>query len=97
MFTYKIIPIVCILVAVAVTPLSFAGETALDRYIAKPDPTYGWTVAKTIQGDGWTGWVLDLKSQTWRSAAEVDRPIWQHWLTIIKPTDTTSSRFTTTA
>jgi PhoPQ-activated pathogenicity-related protein len=26
-----------------------------------------------------------MTSQTWRSAAEVDRPEWRHWLTIIKP------------
>jgi PhoPQ-activated pathogenicity-related protein len=66
-------------------------ETALDRYIAKPDPAYGWTVAKTLTGEGYTAWVLDLKSQTWRSKAEVDRPIWQHWLTIVKPNGATAN------
>ncbi len=60
-------------------------ETALDRYLAKPDSAYGWTVAKTISGPGYTGWVLDLKSQTWRSKDEVDRTVWQHWMTIVKP------------
>ncbi len=91
MFIRRTLSSLCVLVAFAAANLAFAGETALDRYIAKPDPAYGWTVAKTITGDGWTGWVLDLKSQTWRSKAEVDRPVWQHWLTIVKPAGATAN------
>lgn len=60
-------------------------ETALDRYVAAPDPNYGYTLIDKIVGDGYTGYVLEMTSQEWRTAAEVDRPIWKHWLTIIKP------------
>jgi len=28
---------------------------------------------------------VDLKSQTWRDPKEVDRTLWEHWLTIVKP------------
>jgi len=67
-------------------------QTALDRYIAKPDSSYSWKLINTIAGDGFHGYVLDLTSQTWRSAAEVDRPVWKHWLTIVKPDKTASSK-----
>ncbi len=60
-------------------------QTALDRYVAAPDDSYAWSLAKTIDGDGYTGYVIDLTSQTWRTSAEVDRPVWKHWLTVIKP------------
>lgn len=60
-------------------------KTALDDYIAKPDPTYAWKVLKTVKADGCTTFVVDLKSQTWRSIPEVDRPVWQHWLIVVKP------------
>ena len=60
-------------------------KTALDDYIAKADPTYSWKLVKTIPGDGYTAFVVDLKSQSWRTIPEVDRPVWQHWLVIIKP------------
>lgn len=60
-------------------------ETALDRYIAKADPVYQWKLIKTIPGAGYTGYVLELTSQTWRRAEEVDRPVWKHYLTIVKP------------
>ena len=60
-------------------------QTALDRYVASPDPSYRFEVVKTLSGDGYTAYVLDMTSQTWRSAAEVDRPEWRHWVTIIKP------------
>jgi PhoPQ-activated pathogenicity-related protein len=65
-------------------------KTPLDDYIAKPDPTYSWKLVKTIPGDGATSYVLDLKSQTWRSTPEVDRPVWQHWLTVVRPDKVTS-------
>ncbi len=74
------------------SPAIAADETALDRYVAKPDATYAWTLASTIEGDGYTAYVLDLKSQTWRSEKEVDRPVWQHWLTIIKPDGVTANK-----
>jgi PhoPQ-activated pathogenicity-related protein len=61
------------------------GKTALDDYIAKPDPTYSWKLVKTVPGDGYTTLVVDLHSQTWRTRPEVDRTVWQHWLVIVKP------------
>jgi PhoPQ-activated pathogenicity-related protein len=69
-----------------------AQETALDRYIAMPDPSYSWKLVNTIPGEGYKGYVIDLSSQTWRSAAEVDRPVWKHWLTVVKPDTTTSNK-----
>lgn len=60
-------------------------KTALDEYVAKPDPSYSWKLVKTIPGDGVTTFVLDLKSQTWRASPEVDRAVWQHWVVITKP------------
>jgi PhoPQ-activated pathogenicity-related protein len=64
---------------------ALAADTALDRYVRKPDATYRYEVVNTIPGEGYTTYVVDLTSQTWRSAAEVDRPVWKHWLTIVKP------------
>src|SRR5438093_5246449 len=60
-------------------------KTALDEYIAKPDPSYSWKVVNTIPGDAYTTFVVDMQSQTWRAAPEVDRAVWQHWLVIVKP------------
>ena len=60
-------------------------ETALDRYVAAKDPVYGWKLIHQADGEGYRGFVLELTSQTWRTEAEVDRPVWKHWLTIVKP------------
>jgi PhoPQ-activated pathogenicity-related protein len=75
---------------VLATNLLRAGETALDRYVAKPDATYSWKVVRTVEGNPLTQFIVDLKSQTWRTADEVDRPVWQHWLTVVKPSKPTS-------
>lgn len=62
-----------------------AEETALDRYVAKPDSTYSWNLLRTVRSDGLTQYIVDLKSQTWRTEKDVDRPIWQHWLIVAVP------------
>jgi PhoPQ-activated pathogenicity-related protein len=81
------IPLWCI---VFVAPL-LAGETALDRYVAKRDPEYGWKVLSTSESDGFVTHVLELTSLRWRNESEVDRPIWKHWLTIVRPRELTST------
>ena len=73
----------------ALAPLPAADRaakiTGLDRYVQASDPNYHFELVTTIPGDGYTTYVLDMTSQAWRTAAEVDRPIWKHWLTIIRP------------
>jgi PhoPQ-activated pathogenicity-related protein len=66
------------------------GPTGLDRYVAQPDPSYRWTVQNRFERDGLTTYVVDLKSQTWRSEDEVDRTLWQHWLIVAKPPKVTT-------
>lgn len=68
-----------------------ARGTALDRYVAAPDPSYHFDLAKTIDGKGYRAFVLDLTSQTWLTTKEVDRPVWKHWLTIVEPTNLRTS------
>jgi hypothetical protein len=53
-------------------------ETALDRYVAAFDPTYNYDLVNTALGDGVIASVLEMTSQQWQTAAEVDRPIWKH-------------------
>ena len=65
-------------------------ETALDRYVAKPDSSYKWELAKTIPGQGVTAYVLSVTSQNWLTTQEVDRTEWKHWVTVYKP-DTVES------
>src|SRR5580692_9944757 len=77
--------LLALIVANGGTPSIRAGETALDRYIAKPDKTYSWKLVRKTQVPGATVFVVDLKSQTWRTSKEVNQPVWQHWLMIVKP------------
>ncbi|HXA38161.1 MAG TPA: PhoPQ-activated protein PqaA family protein, partial [Phenylobacterium sp.] len=60
-------------------------KNALDAYVAKPDPAFAWKVAGTMSGPGYHGAVLELTSQTWLTAKQVDKPLWKHWLTVITP------------
>ena len=68
-------------------------NTILSDYVHAVDPTtsVGATPASTIAGPGFTVYVFDLKSQTWRSAADVNKPLWQHWLQIIVPSTVSHS------
>lgn len=59
--------------------------TALDDYIAAPDSNYSYSVANTIPGQGYTTYIINMTSQKWRDSSEVDKPLWKHWLIIIRP------------
>ncbi len=62
-----------------------AEETALDRYVARPDPVFAWKLASRKAEEGYTTYILELTSQTWRSDVDVDRPVWKHWISLVKP------------
>ncbi len=79
-------------IALLLAARAFAQPTALDRYVAQPDPVFAWKLVATIPGGGLRAYVLELTSQTWRSEAEVDRPVWKHWLTIVKPDRLTAEK-----
>jgi PhoPQ-activated pathogenicity-related protein len=69
---------------------SRASETALDRYVAAPDPSFAWTVARPLPaGDGATATLIDLTSQRWLEQ-EVEQPVWKHWLVVVTPAKVTS-------
>ncbi len=67
-------------------------RTALDEYIQKPDSTYSWKVEKTIPGNPSTTCLIHLTSQTWRDKTDVDRPVWEHWLVVVKPSKLKTDR-----
>jgi PhoPQ-activated pathogenicity-related protein len=60
-------------------------STALDKYVQTPDPHFKYELVKTIPGEGYTMYVLDMTSQQWRSEKDVDHSVWKHWITIIRP------------
>lgn len=67
------------------------GQAAIDRYVAAPDANFAWKVVSTNTDEGGvTTTVIDLTSQQWRSAAEVDHPIWKHSLLIARPAGVTA-------
>jgi PhoPQ-activated pathogenicity-related protein len=66
-------------------------QTALDRYVAAPDTNYTWRLVNTIEGDGYTTCVIEMTSQAWLTTNEVNRALWQHWLTLVKPDTITNS------
>jgi PhoPQ-activated pathogenicity-related protein len=69
-----------------------AGDyTALDRYVAAPDPSFRYSLARTLTYPGLTAYQLNMVSQTWLTTAEVSQPEWRHWVTIFKPDQITTS------
>jgi PhoPQ-activated pathogenicity-related protein len=78
--------------AIGVTPTALNSElTALDKYVSTPDSTYRWELKGQTEKPEGTMFVIDLKSQTWLTPQEVDRPVWQHWLVVFKPTGVTTN------
>lgn len=68
----------------------------LENYVHAFDPAYGYELkleqAQFIPGQGtYTYYVLLMTSQSWRSAAEVNKPVWQHWVELYVPSTPSST------
>ncbi len=71
--------------AVGAGPRVTKNRTMLDRYVFAADSHFSYKLVNMIPGKGFNVYVIDMISQQWRSASEVDRPLWQHYLVIVKP------------
>jgi PhoPQ-activated pathogenicity-related protein len=65
-------------------------RTALDRYVAAPDPSFTWKALRALPAEGVTATLLEMTSQRWLTEKEVERPLWTHWLTVVRPVNVTS-------
>src|SRR6188768_321316 len=66
-------------------------QTALDRYVAAPDPNFAWKPVRDLQApEGVKATLLEMTSQKWLTEQEVERPLWTHWLTVVRPEKVTS-------
>ena len=73
------------LLAFALARGGWAAETALDRYVARTDPNYGYSLYHTQKGVGFTAYFIEMTSQQWRSPSEVDRTLWKHEVVLVIP------------
>lgn len=68
--------------------VSAASGSDLWDYVHTPDPTYTWyDTGIVIRNDtfGWTGYYLNMTSQTWLTAQDSSRPVWTHQLVVVVP------------
>ncbi len=84
-FLLTALQLIAVSAPTAAKPPANAARTPLDDYVQKPDPAYSWKVTKSIPGNPSTTYIIRLTSQKWRTAKEVDHPIWEHWLVVVKP------------
>jgi PhoPQ-activated pathogenicity-related protein len=75
----------------AATARAQSAQTALDRYVAAPDPSFSWKVVRDLSAEGVTATLLEMTSQKWLTEKEVERPLWTHWITIARPEKVTSN------
>jgi PhoPQ-activated pathogenicity-related protein len=79
-----------VLLGAAQSPQRRTSETALDRYVAAPDPNFAWKVLRELEADGMSATLIEMTSQKWLTEKEVERPLWTHWLTVVRPAQLTS-------
>ncbi|MBI2432682.1 MAG: PhoPQ-activated pathogenicity-related family protein [Candidatus Hydrogenedentes bacterium] len=80
----------CVTTREAGTARETKHPTPLDSYVAAPDDSFAYELANTVDGDGYTLFMLNVTSQTWPAPEEVDRPVWKHWVIIAKPDEVRS-------
>jgi PhoPQ-activated pathogenicity-related protein len=64
----------------------------LDDYVARLDKNYSYHLVNTLPSEGQTTFILEMTSQAWLTTNEVDRPLWKHWLIVVKPEKVVSSK-----
>ena len=65
-----------------------SAQTALDRYVAAPDANFTWKVVRELPAaEGVTATLIEMTSQQWLTDKEVERPLWTHWITVVRPDD----------
>ena len=52
-----------ILAVFVLAAAQFALATPLDDYVAKPDANYTYSLVKTVDGPGYTAYIIDMTSQ----------------------------------
>jgi len=64
--------------------------TELDEYVAAPDPAFAFDATPVAEEDLGTSIARAYRftSQRWLTEAEVDEPLWQHWLVVYEPKET---------
>jgi PhoPQ-activated pathogenicity-related protein len=62
-----------------------SSQTALDRYVAAPDSSFAWKALRDLPSEGVTATLLEMTSQRWLTEQEVERPLWTHWITVVRP------------
>jgi PhoPQ-activated pathogenicity-related protein len=62
------------------------GYQCLYNYVHTPDPTYSWKdTGMRLDEKDWTGYILNMTSQTWLTAKDSSRPVWFHLMCVIVP------------
>lgn len=77
---------------VATTVFAPGTRTALDDYVNAIDPAYSWTIRDRVVGDGFSRYDVLLVSGNWRTTADVDKPLWQHWMYVYVPNVVTADK-----
>ncbi len=60
-------------------------ENALVEYVGANDPNSSFTIVDQDDHFGWEGYEMVVTSQSWRTTAEVDRPLWEHDMILVVP------------
>jgi len=73
--------------------LDMPEEQVLREYVHSCEPNFTYRLRNTIasQGSGYTGYLLEMTSGSWRGAGEVYEPEWKHYITVVEPDNVTSS------
>ncbi|KAA0216220.1 MAG: PhoPQ-activated pathogenicity [Leptolyngbya sp. PLA3] len=69
----------------AIEPETPTPRTALDSYVESARGVAHWEITQSAKANGATWLLINLTSQTWRSAEEVSHPEWKHWVRMCIP------------
>ena len=85
-----VLPMALLAAAPQAPARALPSTTALDRYVAAPDASFAWKAVRELPAEGVTATLIEMTSQRWLTEKEVERPVWTHWITVVRPATVTS-------
>lgn len=95
-FSSKIFTGLCFIAAFLTLPICAVNGaeglrlTALDRYVSAPDSNYKYSVLNRVEEESYSTFIVEMTSQQWLTEAEVNLPLWEHYMTITVPNEVKS-------
>ncbi len=73
-------------------PAASGSTQRLREFVQSEDPAYTYSLESEGAGVGYSTYFIQMDSQQWRTEEEITPSVWSHWMTLVVPDVTTTTK-----